>query len=139
MATKEKTTKNSKYFEAVGRRKSATARVRIHPADKQSMTINDRSADQYFATPNLQKIIHEALEETEKSGQFMVTVKVVGGGLHAQAEAIRHGLSRALVKNDDQLRSTLKKAGFLKRDPRSKERKKFGLKKARKSAQWSKR
>src|SRR5690606_28221035 len=107
MATKEKTTKNSNYFEAVGRRKTATVRACIHPAHKQSMTINDRSADQYFATPNLQKIIHEALEETEKSGQFEITVKVVGGGLHAQAEAVRHGISRALVKNDEQLRPTL--------------------------------
>ena len=131
-------TKN-RYIEAVGRRKTAVARVRITPSTKGSFMINDKEVKDYFPTQDLQMLSQEALVKSEISEKFVVTVHVNGGGIHAQAEAIRHGLSRTLVERDEQVRNTLKKLGFLKRDSRQVERKKFGLKKARKAPTWSKR
>lgn len=128
-----------KYIETIGRRKTATARVRLAPATKTSFSINDKELATYFPTSELQKIITDPFTTLENKHTFAVTVKVVGSGIHSQAEAIRHGISRALVENDEAGRTALKTEGFLKRDPRAKERRKFGLKKARKSPQWSKR
>ena len=130
---------SGKYIEAVGRRKTSTARVRITESSKESVVINDKDVPTYFPTLDLQNIIAEAIEKSKVAGKFIITAKVVGGGIHSQAEAVRHGLSRAIVKFDEETRKRLKKLGFLKRDPRMKERRKFGLKKARKAPQWSKR
>ncbi len=132
-----KTTKG--YIEAVGRRKTAIARVRITPAAKMSMTVNDKDVEAYFPTATMRNAAMEAFKISGVADKFKVTVKVLGGGIAAQAEAIRHALSRTLTKHDMELRKPLKAAGFMKRDPRAKERRKFGLKKARKSPQWSKR
>ena len=129
----------TRYIEAVGRRKTSTARVRITEAAKSSIMVNGKEVPAYFATAELQKIVTEAFEKSKVAGKFVMTVLVRGGGIHSQAEALRHGLSRALVAYDLELRTRLKKMGFLKRDPRMKERRKFGLKKARKAPQWSKR
>ncbi|MGB2580248.1 MAG: 30S ribosomal protein S9 [Minisyncoccia bacterium] len=129
----------ARYIEAVGRRKTSTARVRITEGSKESVVVNDKDVSTYFPTLELQKIVSEAIEKSKVAGKFAITVKVVGGGIHSQAEALRHGLSRALVTFDEETRKRLKKLGFLKRDPRMKERRKFGLKKARKAPQWSKR
>ena len=134
----EATTKN-RYIEAVGRRKTATARVRITPAAKGSFVINDKDVNDYFPTDDLRSIASEAMSKGEVKDKFAVSVHVAGGGIHAQAEAVRHGLSRTLVERDEQVKNTLKKLGFLKRDSRQVERKKFGLKKARKAPTWSKR
>ncbi|MFZ2831994.1 MAG: 30S ribosomal protein S9 [Minisyncoccia bacterium] len=129
----------NRYIEAVGRRKTSTARVRITEGSKESVMVNDKDVPTYFPTLELQKIVSEAVEKSKVVGKFAITVKVVGGGIHSQAEALRHGLSRAIVEFDEETRKRLKKLGFLKRDPRMKERRKFGLKKARKAPQWSKR
>jgi small subunit ribosomal protein S9 len=131
-------TKN-RYIEAVGRRKTAIARVRITPATKGSFIVNDKDVKEYFTTQDLQTLAQEALAKSEVAEKFTVSVHVLGGGIHAQAEAIRHGLSRTLVERDENIKNTLKKLGFLKRDSRQVERKKFGLKKARKAPTWSKR
>lgn len=130
---------DQKYIEGVGRRKTAVARVRIVPATKNSCKVNGMALADYFTTASLQKTAEAALATLEDAKHYEVTVQVLGGGKAAQAESMRLGLSRALVKEDETMRKTLKPQGFLKRDPRSKERKKFGLKKARKAAQWSKR
>ncbi len=132
------TEKMDKYIEAVGRRKTSTARVRITPASKTVYKINEKDLDTYFPTVELRKVVEEALK-TSKLGDFKVSVHTKGGGVHSQAEAVRHGIARALVKHDLLTKTPLKTAGLLKRDPRAKERRKFGLKKARKSPQWSKR
>lgn len=129
----------NRYIESVGRRKTAVARVRITETTKAQFTVNDKDADVYFPTDELRAITRDALSKAKLSIKFSVSALVKGGGIHAQAEALRHGITRALVSYDEELRSKLKKLGFLKRDPRMKERKKFGLKKARKSPQWSKR
>lgn len=128
-----------KYFEAVGRRKTATARVRITPGSKESVTVNDKNLSDYFQTENLQNVLLSAFKASGIQQKFVVTVKAMGGGIHSQAESVRHGIARALVKYDTNLKSDLKKSGFLKRDQREVERKKAGLKKARKSPTWSKR
>tara|TARA_B100000900_G_C20524042_1_gene693417 strand:- start:20 stop:418 length:399 start_codon:yes stop_codon:yes gene_type:complete len=130
--------KDEKYIEAVGRRKTATARIRLFPAQKTTYVVNDKNADEYFPTAHLQKIIKDALIVAEGVA-FKVSAKVMGGGVPAQAEAIRLGIARALVKDDKMRRKDLKAAGYLKRDPRMKERKKFGLRSARRAPQWSKR
>jgi small subunit ribosomal protein S9 len=135
MATTDKT----KYFEAVGRRKTAVARVRLFVAGKTSFEINEKELPVYFPTDELQRIAHDAFNEGKPADKFKVTAKLNGGGIHSQAEALRHGIARALLVYDKELRGKVKKAGYLKRDPRSKERRKFGLKKARKAPQWSKR
>ncbi len=130
-------TTKKQYIETIGRRKTATARVRISDATKASYVINDKELAAYFPTEELQKIVTDPFKLTGKA--YAVSVHVKGSGIHSQAEAVRHGLSRALVVEDEADKTTLKQEGFLKRDPRSKERRKFGLKKARKSPQWSKR
>lgn len=134
------TVTNETYIEAIGRRKTASARVRLFNSGKQSITVNDIDIDSYFKTPEQRRTALESLYKGKPGGKFMITVKVAGGGLSAQAEAIRHGIARSLVMQEGELRKKLKKAGFLKRDPRAKERRKFGKKgKARKSPKWSKR
>jgi len=136
MVTK-KTTK--KYLETVGRRKTSVARVRLTEADKTTYIVNNSKLSEYFPTNELQSIIKDPLKESKVDAKFLISGLVKGGGINAQAEAFRHGISRALLLFDEELKKSLKKAGFLKRDPRMKERKKFGLKKARKSPQWNKR
>lgn len=133
------TTKDSRYIEAVGRRKTSIARVRITPDTKSSFIINDKSVADFIKVKELQNIATEPLSQEGVEGKFKVTVLVKGGGIASQAEAIRLGVARALIDHTAELRGTMKKAGFLKRDPRVKERRKFGLKKARKAPQWSKR
>jgi small subunit ribosomal protein S9 len=132
-------TKNEKYIEAIGRRKTSTARVRIMPAGKSSFTINDKDSKDYFGTEGERRLIQDPIVKGKPGSKWNIEVHVSGGGTHSQAEAIRHGLARALVKSDEELHIKLKTLGFLKRDPRAKERRKFGLKKARKAPQWSKR
>ena len=127
------------YISTIGRRKTSTARVRMTPAEKTSVIINDKPLNEYFATKELKAIVNDALQKVADTKEYLVTVVVKGGGIHSQAEAIRHGMARGLVKADEAFKAEVKKLGFLKRDPRSKERRKFGLKKARKSSQWSKR
>lgn len=136
---KKPTTKDKKYLRAIGRRKTATAVVKLIKAAKNSYTINGKDYTEYFPTQELKKIVTGAFETAAQTEKFEVVVTTKGGGVHAQAEAVRHGISRALVLHDGELRGVLKKAKMLKRDPRQVERKKFGLKKARKSPQWSKR
>jgi small subunit ribosomal protein S9 len=135
----EKKTTTKEYHRAIGRRKTATAVVRLQKASKTSYTINGKDFTEYFPTPELKKIVTGAFETATPAEKFEIIVTTKGGGSHAQAEAVRHGISRALVLYDAELRGILKKAKMLKRDPRQVERKKFGLKKARKSPQWSKR
>lgn len=135
---KPKESISKKYIEAVGRRKTSTARVRIFLSGS-GVEINGKDQKSYFPTVEMQNIISAPLKEVKKIKDISVSAKINGGGIHSQAEALRHGLSRALVKFDQEFRAKLKKAGFLKRDPRMKERRKFGLKKARKAPQWSKR
>lgn len=127
------------YIEAIGRRKSAVARVRIFSADKYSFAINERELENYFPVDELRRTIRKVFESVNISQKFKVSIHVNGGGTSSQADAISLGIARALEKFDPELRSALKKEGFLKRDARIKERKKPGLKKARKAAQWSKR
>ena len=129
--------KKENYTEAVGMRKTSVARVRITPASQISVSVNNKKFEQYFPTLALQKTVLSVFNDTEN--KFLVTAKLNGGGISSQAEALRHGLSRALVSFDPNLRTRLKVKGFLKRDPRAKERRKFGLKKARKAPKWSKR
>jgi small subunit ribosomal protein S9 len=125
------------YTEAVGRRKTASARVRISEAKSASMTINGKTAQEYFP---LEQMVKTAFSPMQMLGAtYAVSAKVHGGGHKAQAEAIRHGLSRAMTMVVPEQRKDLKVRGFLKRDPRAKERKKFGLKAARRAPQWSKR
>ena len=126
------------YFYGTGRRKSSVARVRILPGTG-AITINGRDIDDYFGLDTLKLIVRQPLEATETLGKFDLIVKVGGGGVSGQAGAIRHGLSRALLQVSDEYRPILKAAGFLTRDPRMKERKKYGLKAARRAPQFSKR
>ena len=135
----EKKTITKEYFRAIGRRKTSTAVVKLTKATKNSYTINGKDFTEYFKTADLKKIVTSAFETATPAEKFEVVATTKGGGIHSQAEAVRHGISRALVLQDGELRSILKKAKMLKRDPRQVERKKFGLKKARKSPQWSKR
>ncbi|MDB5204485.1 MAG: rpsI [Candidatus Taylorbacteria bacterium] len=133
------TTKDARYIEAVGRRKTSIARVRITPSTKASFTINDKAVTDFIQVKELQQVATEPLEQEGVDSKFVITVMVKGGGIASQADAIRLGVARALIDYKIELRGTMKKAGFLKRDPRVKERRKFGLKKARKAPQWSKR
>ncbi len=126
------------YYYGTGRRKKSVARVRLVPGEGK-ITINDRSLDDYFGLETLKVIVKQPLTLTDTLTKFDVICKVIGGGFTGQAGAIRHGISRALLKADEELRPALKKAGFLTRDPRMKERKKYGLKKARRAPQFSKR
>ena len=126
------------YFYGTGRRKHSVSRVRLYPGTGK-VTINDRDIDEYFGLDTLKLIVRQPFEVTNTAGKFDVVCTVRGGGVSGQAGAIRHGLSRALIKLDADMRPTLKKAGLLTRDPRMKERKKYGLKAARKAPQFSKR
>ncbi|MEM9336298.1 MAG: 30S ribosomal protein S9 [Patescibacteria group bacterium] len=128
------------YIEGIGRRKTATARVRLTPAKETKITVNDRPFEEYFPHESLRQVVMSVLG-TEEAGieHYEVSVHISGSGIAAQADAVRLGIARALVKEKADRRTTLKKAGYLKRDPRSVERKKFGLKKARKRPAWSKR
>ena len=128
----------SENFNAVGRRKKAIARVRLIPGEGK-IIINKRDLDQYFGLETLKTTVRQPLELTGTTAQYDVMVNVNGGGYTGQAGAIRHGIARALVKADIELKPAIKKAGFLTRDPRMKERKKYGLKAARKAPQFSKR
>ncbi|MCK9351892.1 MAG: 30S ribosomal protein S9 [Candidatus Paceibacterota bacterium] len=138
MATKTET-KTEKFSKGIGRRKTSTASVRLTKADETTVTVNGKDAAAYFPTEEMRAIVYEAFTIAKLPVKFDVSVKVSGGGIHSQAEALRHGIARALIVYDLETRKKLKKEGFLKRDPRAKERRKFGLKKARKAAQWSKR
>ena len=126
------------YFYGTGRRKSSVARVRVYNGTGK-ITINDRDIDDYFGLDTLKLIVRQPLAATKTNGKFDIVCRVGGGGVTGQAGAIRHGLSRALLQYDAELRPILKKAGFLTRDPRMKERKKYGLKGARRAPQFSKR
>ena len=126
-------------FAATGRRKNSIARVRLIPNGKGQFTINKRNIDEYFVLGVYRLVSNQPFEVTETMGKYDVIVNVHGGGLSGQAGAIRHGIARALVKADESLKAEIKKAGFLTRDARVKERKKYGLKKARKAPQFRKR
>lgn len=148
MSQAKRTTGPEKYYEAVGRRKVATARVRaytkksvdIQPADdKAIISVNGKPYSEYFNDPRLQEIVDAPLRKLKSLNRFKASVKVQGGGMHGQADAIKFGLSRALVLFDPNFAKRLRKAGYLTRDSREKERRKYGLKKARKSPQWAKR
>ena len=127
------------YFYGTGRRKSSVARVRVYQGTGK-ITINDRDIDDYFGLETLKLLVRQPLETTGLTGKVDIVATVTGGGVTGQAGAIRHGIARALLQYDSEnLRPTLKKAGFLTRDPRMKERKKYGLKAARRAPQFSKR
>lgn len=130
--------KNERYFEAVGRRKTAIARVRLY-TKREGIIVNDKNYDKYFPTLRLQNEVLAALEKMKTADKFGATVKVSGGGLSSQAEAIRHGISRALVKFNVDFKKRLRRVGYLTRDSRMVERKKYGLRKARRGRQWRKR
>lgn len=136
--------KNKRYYEAVGRRKTAIARVRlltIKPLeeDEGKITINGKSYKSYFTTMELQQVAEASLRRLKSLNRFEVVALIKGGGVRAQAEALRHGIARVLVDFNADFRKKLKKVGYLKRDPRAKERRKYGLKKARRAPQWAKR
>ena len=126
------------FFAGTGRRKTSVARVRLYNGTG-NITVNGREISDYFGLDTLKYIVNQPLELTNTTGKFDVVVNVQGGGIAGQAGAIRHGISRALLLYDENLRADLKKAGFLTRDPRMKERKKYGLKAARRAPQFSKR
>ena len=128
-----------KYFYGTGRRKSSIARVRVYENGTGSITINGRDIDDYFGLETLKLIVRQPLATTEQLGKVDIVVSVVGGGVSGQAGAIRHGIARALVVMNPEYRPALKAAGFMTRDPRMKERKKYGLKGARRAPQVSKR
>ncbi|MEK7071857.1 MAG: 30S ribosomal protein S9 [Patescibacteria group bacterium] len=136
---KVKQIEEKKYLEATGRRKTASARVRLFSEGEKTFVVNGKSLENYFLSSELQEIVKAPLFIMDIIGKFGLTAIVKGGGSHSQAEAIRHGIARAIVAVNPEFRTRLKKAGFLIRDPRMKERKKFGLKRARKAPQWSKR
>jgi len=129
----------SKYIETVGRRKTASARVRLFTQGKKGIIVNGKPYTEFFPVVNLQKAVEDPMEKLKCLDKFGVTVIVKGGGPSGQAEAIRHGIARALVKLNPYFKKRLKKFGFLTRDPRMRERKKPGLKRARRAPQWSKR
>lgn len=127
------------YIEAVGRRKTSTVRARITPAKKTEIVINGKTVEEYFKTEVQRSNVKQPFAVEGLVQEFSVSIKVNGGGISSQSEAVRHGIARALTKYEETLRKPLKTAGYLKRDPRMKERRKFGLKKARRAPQWSKR
>ncbi len=136
----EKITFSGKYFYGTGRRKNAVARVRIYTeGKKKGILINEKEHKQYFPTLELSRIIEDPLRVTGNKSKFTISIKVCGGGQKGQAEACRHGIARALIVLDENYKSQLRDSGFLTRDPRVKERKKPGLKKARRAPQWQKR
>ncbi|WRS28986.1 30S ribosomal protein S9 (plasmid) [Oscillospiraceae bacterium MB08-C2-2] len=129
---------SKQYFYGTGRRKHSVARVRLYPGTGK-ITLNDRDIDDYFGLETLKLIVRQPLDLTNTLGKYDVVCRVNGGGVTGQAGAVRHGISRALLLVDADMRPLLKKAGFLTRDPRMKERKKYGLKAARRAPQFSKR
>lgn len=131
--------KKKTYIYAIGRRKNATASVRIYPKGKGEFTVNNKDMKTYFMTPMLQAKLMEPFKNGGVEELYDITAQTHGGGINGQAEAVRHAITRALVKEDEERRVGMKKLGLLKRDPRAKERRKFGLKKARKAPTWSKR
>lgn len=144
--------KSAKYFEGIGRRKTSVARVRLvkiasskdkngskKQIDHTFFMVNNKLFTEYFPKGEFQSLVIEPLEKLKLLGKFQISVKVAGGGIKGQSEAVRLGIARALIKYEPEFRSELKSYGFLTRDPRMKERKKYGLKKARRAAQWSKR
>ena len=130
---------NGRYWEAVGRRKTAVARVRLYTRGEKGIWVNNKPFHEYFQYGGFLDVVEDPIKKMKSGDRFRVSAKLSGGGIHAQAEALRHGISRALVKFNPDFRKRLKRAGFLTRDPRMKERKKFGLKGARKAPQWAKR
>ena len=128
-----------KYFYGTGRRKSSVARVRVYENGTGAITINGRDINDYFGLDTLKLVVNQPLVTTATVGKFDIVVTVAGGGVSGQAGAIRHGISRALTLQNPEFRPALKAAGFLTRDPRMKERKKYGLKAARRAPQFSKR
>ncbi len=136
---KKAVVKPTRYWEAVGRRKRAVARVRLFTRGDKEVIVNGKPIEEYFPTTVLQESVLAALKRMKSTERFRATVKVKGGGIYGQADAVRHGISRALTKFNPDFRKRLRKAGFLTRDPREKERRKPGLKKARKAPQWAKR
>ena len=134
----KKYTSAKPYFYGPGRRKKSVARVRVYPGTG-AITINGRDIDEYFGLDTMKLIVNQPFEVTGNVGKFDIVANVIGGGFSGQAGAIRHGLSRALVLADEANKPALKAAGFLTRDPRMKERKKYGLKAARRASQFSKR
>ncbi|MDO8265083.1 MAG: 30S ribosomal protein S9 [Candidatus Parcubacteria bacterium] len=129
----------NRYFEAVGRRKTSVARIRLFTKGDKVFLVNDKPYNVYFPTGELQKIAASSFEKMRCLDKFRVVVKVSGGGMHGQAEAVRHAAARALVDFNIDFRKRLRKVGYLTRDPRMRERKKFGLKRARRAPQWAKR
>lgn len=136
---KESAGKPDRYIEAIGRRKTAVARVRLFTKGDKEFLVNDKSYLKYFQTVEDQESAVASMKKMKCLDKFRITVVVKGGGHMAQAEAIRHGTARVLVDFNNNFRKRLRKAGFLTRDPRMRERKKFGLKRARKAPQWAKR
>ena len=134
----KKAVKASVYVEATGRRKTSVARGRYFAKSEGGVIINGKKLNEYFPTDELRAIVESPIKKV-KIEKYEITVRLSGGGIHSQAEALRHGISRALIELNAELRKELKPLGFLMRDPRMKERRKFGLKKARKAPQWSKR
>jgi len=131
--------KADRYFEAIGRRKTAVARIRLYTKGDKEFIVNNKPYQKYFQLEEDQESAVASMKKMKCLDKFRVTVVVKGGGHHAQAEAVRHGTARVLVDFNNNFRKRLRKAGFLTRDPRMRERKKFGLKRARKGPQWSKR
>jgi small subunit ribosomal protein S9 len=136
---KTKPKEEERYFEAVGRRKTAVARARLHSKGEKEILINEKSYKSYFPALKLQQVVLDALDKMKCLDKFRVQVLVKGGGIQAQAEAVRHAISRALVLFNVDFKKRLRNAGYLTRDPRMRERKKFGLKRARRAPQWQKR
>ncbi len=130
---------NDSYFEATGRRKTSVARVRIFTKGKKEFIVNDKPYDEYFPTKELQESCSASLKKMKCYDIFRITVKVSGGGVNSQMEAVRHGISRALILFNNDFKKRLRRAGYLTRDPRQRERKKPGLKRARRAPQWKKR
>ena len=128
----------NQYYQAIGRRKTAVARVRLSIKKGTEVVVNDKKMEDYFPTPELAQTAISPLTKMDFK-EYHVSAKIKGGGVNAQAEALRHGIARALVLIDEESRKRLRKLGFLTRDPRQRERKKFGLKRARRASQWRKR
>ncbi len=128
-----------RYFEAVGRRKTSVARIRLHVSGDKDVVVNDKPYNEYFPTKDLQETCIAPLKKMKYMDKFRAEIKVSGGGVNSQAEAVRHGISRALMLFNPEFKKRLRRAGFLTRDPRQRERKKFGLKRARRAPQWKKR
>ncbi len=136
---KQVSPKKEKFFEAVGRRKTSVARVRIFPAGGGGISVNGKPYKEYFPVLELQQIVEAAFKAADSRQDLKTTVLIKGGGMHSQAEAARHGIARVLILMDPEYRKKLKQAGYLTRDARMRERKKFGLKRARRAPQWRKR